>query len=95
MKSKLLIISLMLAIMASCTKEPECKNYQLFIESTEQSAKDKCQGLANSHPQWKVIEVRVLPCLTEDELLIAQSTGRTVRQLYCPNVWFEVRTSVR
>jgi hypothetical protein len=95
MKSKILIISLMLIIMASCTKQPECKNYQLFIESTEQSAKDKCQGLANSHPQWKVIEVRVLPCLTEDELLIAQSTGRTVRQLYCPNVWFEVRTSVR
>ena len=84
----------MLVIMTSCTKEP-CKNYQLFIESTEQSAKDKCQGLANSHPQWKVIEVRVLPCLTEDELLIAQSTGRTVRQLYCPNVWFEVRTIIR
>jgi uncharacterized lipoprotein YmbA len=94
MKNKIFI--LLVILFASCSKpEPECKDYQLFIESTEQSAKAECQGLANSHPEWKIIEVRVIPCLTQDELILAQATGRTVRQLYCPNVWFEVRTIIR
>ena len=86
-----------LAFLSSCTKEvkEDCKDYQMFIESTEESAKNKCRGLANNHPEWKVIEVRVLPCLTEDQLFIAQATGRVTTLLYCPNVWFEIRTTIK
>jgi hypothetical protein len=67
--------------------------YSCFIFSSQNLfIKYKVNGVSGSSILTSMV---ASPSLTEDELLIAQSTGRTVRQLYCPNVWFEVRTSVR
>lgn len=90
------ILFLSIAFILSCQKsENDCKYYSMYIESTEESAKAKCRGLANNHPEWKLIEFRQIGCLTEDQIFIAKATGRNVIQQYCPGVIFEIRTIIK
>ncbi|MBK8855416.1 MAG: hypothetical protein IPN10_15290 [Saprospiraceae bacterium] len=71
------ILILITTLLLSCTDD-KCKNYNLVTESSIDSASDKCDGLANSHPEMKVISSKSVGCLTNDELKEAKKAQTTV-----------------
>lgn len=79
----------------SCTKEEQCKMSYLVTESSEASARDKCNGLANSHPTFKVITSQYIGCFTPKELKEAQKANKTVTNQICPGISFQVKTTVK
>lgn len=90
-----------LLLLSSCskesTKEEDCKDYQMFVTSSEESARDKCRGLANNHPTFKVVQVLFLPCL-KPELLQVYIDGAKKRdrvQQFCIGVDFEIKTIIK
>ena len=65
---RVLIFSMILIL--GCTKEEiKCTPYNLVTESSENSARQKCNGIANSHPEFKVISSNYVGCLTKDEYI--------------------------
>ncbi|MFZ1786685.1 MAG: hypothetical protein WAT92_00175 [Saprospiraceae bacterium] len=90
----ILILSFILIL--SCTKEDtSCRNYNLVIESSENSARQKCNGLANSHPEFKTIESKLIGCLTNDKLKEAKKSESTTTKIYCDGVSFQIKVSIK
>ena len=90
----ILIFSLL--VMLSCSKDDtSCSNFNLVTESTEKSARDKCNGLANSYPEWKVITSQPIGCLTSSELIEAKKAESSVIKTACSGITFTIRTVVK
>lgn len=92
MKYTLILIT---SILLSCSKDEQCKNYTLVTESSFNSANDKCSGLANSHPQMKVIESKPIGCLNEEQLKNAKKAESTITQTLCFGVSYTIKVSVK
>lgn len=88
-------IILITALFFSCSKEEQCKFYILVTESTFDSAKDKCNGLANSHPEIKIIGSESAGCLTSEELIQAKKAETTITKQYCNGVTYTIKTVIR
>lgn len=90
------ILILTIALFLSCSKEDDqCKFYSLVTESSFNSANDKCSGLANSHPQMKVIESKQIGCLTQSELIEAKKAESTITKTLCFGVTYQIKVSVK
>jgi len=89
------ILILITAILFSCSKEEQCKHYLLVTESSEDSARQKCNGLANSHPEFKVISSNYVGCLTKDEYIQAKKGESQVTRSYCNGVSYTVKITLK
>jgi hypothetical protein len=91
---KLTIFIFLLACL-SCSEDNQCKNYFLVTESSERSARDKCQGLANSHPELREISRQSVGCLTESEVREVRKGESTITQNACSGVSFTMQVRVK
>lgn len=94
---KLTIFILTLFIF-SCSKDDtkdQCRNYSLVTESNESEARDKCDGLANSYPAFKVLSTVSIGCLTAEELIISKKSESSVTKNACNGVPFTVKVSIK
>ena len=88
-------IFIFIIFLLSCTKDEQCKNYNLVTESSENSARQKCNGVANNHPEFKIISTNPIGCLTNEQLTNAKKGESSVNKPYCSGVSFTVRTVIR
>lgn len=86
---------LIFLIFFSCAKVDPCINYNLVTESSENSARQKCNGLANSHPEFKVISSNYVGCLTQDEYNIAKRGESVTVRRYCNGVDYAIRVTLK
>jgi hypothetical protein len=90
----ILILAIILTL--GCAKQEEtCTPYNLVIESSQDSAEDKCDGLANSHPTFKVISSTYVGCLTQIEYEQARKAESTNTMIYCTGVYFTIKKTLR
>ena len=92
MKYTLILIT---GLFLSCSKEEQCKNYSLIHESNYQSAKDKCEGLANDYPKMELISSQYVGCLTEAELIEARKATSIITKTYCGGITYTIRIVLR
>jgi len=86
----------LIILILGCEKEPvKCISYNLVTESSEDSARKKCNGLANSHPTFKVISSNYVGCLTKDEYIQAKKGESIVTKTSCTGVTFTIRTVLK
>ena len=88
-------IFIFITLLFSCTKEDACKNYNLVTESSFDSARQKCNGLAGNYPEFKTIETKPIGCLTLGQLTIAKKGESSETKFYCIGVSYTVRTVIR
>ena len=90
------ILILAIILILGCTKEEtKCTPYNLVTESSENSARQKCGGLANSHPEFKEISKIYVGCLTKDEYTQSKKGESQVTQQYCPGVSYTVKITLK
>ena len=89
------ILILITVLLFSCSKEEQCKHYLLVTESSEDSARQKCNGIANSHPTFKTIHSQSIGCLTSTELKEARKGESTTTQTYCQGVTFQIKVTIK
>jgi len=91
------VLIFLMFIVLGCEKEPvvKCTPYNLVTESSEDSARQKCNGLANSHPTFKVLSSVYVGCLTPDELIQARKGESSVIKTYCNGVSYTIRITLK
>ena len=90
------ILILAIILILGCTKEEiKCTPYNLVTESSEISARQKCNGIANSHPEFKVISSNYVGCLTNDEYNQAKKGESQITRNYCNGVSYTVKTTLK
>lgn len=90
------VLFFLVILILGCEKEPiRCTPYNLVTESSEDSARQKCNGLANSHPTFKVISSNYVGCLTPDELTNARKGESSYTGLYCNGVTYTVKITLK
>ena len=90
------ILIFLLFIFVSCEKEQErCIIYNLVTESSENSARQKCNGVANSHPEFKVITSNFVGCLTQDEYNTARRGESVTTKQYCNGVSYTIKVTLK
>lgn len=91
---KYLIVAAIIFIIG-CAKEEKCTNRYLVIQTSERSASDKCNGLANSHPEYVTISETLIGCMDSEELNQAKRSTTTVTKSMCNGVTFEVKQIIK
>ena len=86
---------LIFLIFISCAKVDPCKSYNLVTETSENSARQKCNGVANSHPEFKVISSEYVGCLTQDEYNIAKRGESVTVRRYCNGVDYTIKVTLK
>ena len=81
-------------VLIGCTKDEKCQNYYLLTESNEKEARYKCQGLANSYPQFNIIDKKPIGCLTSAELTQAKKATTIITKQMCSGVSFTIKQSI-
>lgn len=90
------ILILAMILILGCTKEEiKCTPYNLVTESSENSARQKCNGLANSHPEFKVISSNYVGCLTKDEYTQARKGESQITRNYCNGVSYTIKITLK
>jgi hypothetical protein len=91
---QMIILGLFVFGVLSCSKD-RCQTCRAITESSFEEAFLKCQGYANSHPKFEVIETINLGELCGDDISdIKSSVERTVNTVLCPGVTYTVRNRV-
>jgi len=90
-------ILILIIFLLSCAKEEtqRCTPYNLVTESSEDSARQKCKGLAGSHPVFKVITSNYIGCLTPSEYQQAKKGESSVTKQYCSGVSYTIRVTLK
>jgi hypothetical protein len=88
----LLIFGFLAFLLSACSKE-RCQTCKIVTESSFEEANRKCEGSANSHPQFKVVGTTNLGELCGDEIEQVKANAATSSDTQlCPGVIYTIRT---
>lgn len=89
---RLILIWLLAGCCLSCSKD-RCQDCTIITESSFEDANNKCQGFANNHPLFKVVDTINAGELCGDEITDTKSAVEsTVNVVLCPGVTYTIRT---
>lgn len=90
-----ILIAILVMMTFGCTKQEQCYEALLVVTSSEDSARQKCKGLANSHPEFKIISSKIIGCYSPKEIREAERANNTITKSMCAGVDFQIVTRVK